>query len=114
MLIYKNGLLTPPPLVKPDTKCCSFSEQELVDCTNDGKNTCNIGGLPSDGVVEIATDMKGIMDTEGQYPYSSGSGTSTGKCSAASKAKTGGVQTGVTGFTPVTTGDEAAMKVNRF
>jgi hypothetical protein len=54
------------------------------------------------------------MDTESQYPYSSGSGTSTGKCSATSKAKTGGVQTGVSGFTPVTTGDEAAMKVNRF
>jgi len=28
----------------------SFSEQELVDCTNSGHCTCNVGGEISDGV----------------------------------------------------------------
>ena len=41
----KHGLLTPPSL-PTGPQCCSFSEQELVDCTNDGKNTCNIGAFP--------------------------------------------------------------------
>ena len=29
--------------------CCSFSEQEVADCTNNGKNTCDIGGEMHDG-----------------------------------------------------------------
>merc|ERR1711957_666549 len=35
----------------PDKKpCCSFSEQELVDCVNDGAQNCNTGGNPSGGM----------------------------------------------------------------
>lgn len=88
------------------TKCCAFSEQELVDCVNGGKDTCNVGGLPSDGVELIATTMKGFMNTEAEYPYTSGSGTSRGKC----HNTTGPVQTGITGFTPVKQGDESALQ----
>merc|ERR1719183_1880751 len=90
----------------PEKKpCCSFSEQELVDCVNDGKDTCNVGGEMHDGIMEIAKQMKGAIDTEDQYPYTSGGGTSNGKC----KAKTGGVVTGISGYTQVTAGDETAL-----
>lgn len=90
----------------PEKKpCCSFSEQELVDCVNDGKDTCNVGGEMHDGIMEIAKQMKGAIDTEDQYPYTSGGGTSKGKCNA----KTGGVATGISGYTQVTQGDETAL-----
>ena len=29
---------------KQKKACCSFSEQEIVDCTLDGKDNCNKGG----------------------------------------------------------------------
>jgi cathepsin L len=87
--------------------CCSFSEQEVVDCTLSGKDTCDKGGDPADGIREIARNMKGIFDTEKEYPYTSGGGSSTGQC----KAKTVGVQTGITGLTTTKSGDEAALKV---
>eukprot|EP00932_Pfiesteria_piscicida_P016181 SRR837773.3119.p2 GENE.SRR837773.3119~~SRR837773.3119.p2 ORF type:complete len:299 (-),score=123.34 SRR837773.3119:196-969(-) len=87
------------------TPCCSFSEQELVDCVNGGKDNCNVGGEMHDGIMEIAKQMKGAIDTEKMYPYTSGGGTSTGVC----KAKSGGVQTGITGYTQVTSGDEGAL-----
>lgn len=88
------------------TPCCSFSEQELVDCANGGKDTCERGGEMSDGVTEIVNQMKGSFDTESQYPYTSGGGTSRGVC----HAKTGGVQTGISGFQRVTSGDENALQ----
>jgi len=86
--------------------CCSFSEQELVDCTANGKDTCNVGGLPADGISEIVDAMGGLMNTEDEYPYTSGGGTSSGKCHNKSAA----VKTGVTGFAKVKSGDEAAAK----
>lgn len=89
------------------TPCCSFSEQEVVDCTLNGADTCNKGGDPADGVKEIAMKMKGEFNTEKEYPYTSGGGTSTGKC----RAKTAGVQTGITGLTTTKSGDENALKV---
>jgi len=87
--------------------CCSFSEQEVVDCTLAGKDNCNTGGNPADGVSEIGTNMKGVFNTEDEYPYTSGDGTSNGKCTA----KTAGVQTGITGFTNTKSGDESALKL---
>lgn len=89
------------------TPCCSFSEQEVVDCTLNGADNCNKGGDPADGVKEIAKNMKGTFDTEKQYPYTSGDGHSSGKC----KAKTAGVQTGITGLLTTKSGDEDALKV---
>jgi len=87
------------------TPCCSFSEQELVDCVNNGKDNCKVGGEMHDGVMEIVKQMKGVFDTESEYPYTSGGGTSTGQCNA----KTGGVPTGISGYTQVTRGDEKAL-----
>merc|ERR1712216_790977 len=51
--------------------------------------------------------MKGTFNTEKEYPYTSGGGTSRGKC----RAKTSGVKTGITGLTKTTSGDESALKV---
>ena len=67
------------------TPCCSFSEQELVDCVNSGKDTCGVGGLPADGVTEIGKTMHGVVSTEAEYPYVSGGGTSSGTCKVLSK-----------------------------
>lgn len=87
--------------------CCSFSEQELVDCVNKGKDNCNTGGEMHDGIVEIVKDQGGMINTEKQYPYSSGGGTSKGVCHADNSAS---VPTGITGYANVTSGDEAALK----
>lgn len=57
--------------------CCSFSEQELVDCTMDGKDTCKVGGDIHDAFMEITTNRSGSIETEAQYPYTASSG-STG------------------------------------
>jgi len=88
--------------------CCSFSEQELVDCVRDGADKCNRGGNPADGVSEIAENRKGFFDTEKEYPYTSGGGQSLGVCHA---KKSGAVQTGITGFKSNPQGDEASLKV---
>ena len=90
-----------------DTPCCSFSEQEVVDCTLNGADTCNKGGEMHDGVLEIVNNQKGKFNTESQYPYTSGGGTSTGQCNA--KPATA-VTTGITGYANVTHGDEKALK----
>merc|ERR1719287_128933 len=50
---YKNAGTVPSQCQRntcgPDkTPCCSFSEQELVDCVNKGKDTCKVGGEMSD------------------------------------------------------------------
>lgn len=90
-----------------NTPCCSFSEQELVDCTLNGADTCDKGGDPADGIKEIAKHMKGVFDTEKEYPYTSGGGTSRGIC----RSKTTGVQTGITGVVTTKSGDEAALKI---
>jgi cathepsin L len=83
------------------TPCCSFSEQELVDCTDDGADTCDRGGDPSAGVMEIVKQMSGKANTEDQYPYTA---QSFGNCNA----KADGVQTGIAGVVNVP--DEQALK----
>jgi len=88
--------------------CCSFSEQEIVDCTRNGHDTCKQGGEPHDGVLEVAKQKKGVINTEKQYPYTSGGGTTKGVC----KSESGGVQTGITGYTQVVPrGNENAVKM---
>jgi cathepsin L len=84
--------------------CCSFSEQELVDCTDGGKDTCDTGGDPSDGIMEIAKQMSGEANTEQQYAYT---GKSLGKCNTVANA----VPTGITGAQSVKENDEQALKV---
>ena len=90
---------------KQQMSCCSLSEQELVDCVKNGIDNCQTGGLPSDGMLEIAKQMQGHANTEQQYPYTSGDGSSTGKC----KNKTSAIDIGLTGFKRVTSGDEKGM-----
>merc|ERR1712086_888561 len=63
-----------------DTACCSFSEQEIVDCTLNGVCNCDKGGEMHDGFLEIIHQKKGVINTEAQYPYSSGGGKALGKC----------------------------------
>jgi hypothetical protein len=63
--------------------CCEFSEQEVVDCTLGGADTCDLGGEMHDGIMEIVSNHGGKMNTEAQYKYTSGnSGVSRGKCLA--------------------------------
>jgi len=89
------------------TPCCSFSEQELVDCVNDGAQTCDTGGNPSEGIDYIAKTSAGKANTEAEYPYTSAGGVSKGVCL---NKEGSGVTTGITGFTSVPEGDEAALK----
>jgi len=93
---YKSGSLN------------AFSEQELVDCVKNGHYTCNIGGEMSDGIAYVAKDMNGYIYTEEAYPYT---GTSCSVLQNCCEAKAGeGVDTGITGFTAVKSGDEDALK----
>jgi len=91
-----------------DNPCCSFSEQEIVDCTLNGKDNCKIGGEMHDGWLQVINQQKGVVNTEAQYPYTSGAGgKSPGKCLA---KLANGVQTGLKGYANVTHGDEDALK----
>ena len=58
-----------------------------------------------DGFLEIIHQKKGVMDTEAQYPYTSGGGKSPGVC----HSKSEGVTTGFTSYANVTHGDEVAL-----
>lgn len=51
-----------------NVSCCSFSEQEVADCTLGGTDTCNKGGEPHDGIVYIAKKQGSVIDTEDEYP----------------------------------------------
>ena len=86
--------------------CCSFSEQAVADCTNNGTDTCDLGGEPHDGVVEIVINRAGAINTEVQYPYTSGGSGKLSPCAP----KPGAVTTGITGYTNITSGDEDALK----
>jgi len=88
--------------------CCSFSEQELVDCTLGGADNCDQGGEMHDGMMEIVTDQNGKINTEAQYPYTSGGGTSAGVCHA---KPAHAVASGITGYANVTVGNETALKL---
>jgi C1A family cysteine protease len=80
----------------------SFSEQQVVDCCNGGANNCNVGGEMYQGVEYVV--KAGGIESESDYPYQ---GTSGGGCKF-DKSKIAGT---VSGFTNVTSGDEAAVKV---
>ena len=85
--------------------CCSFSEQQVADCTLSGADLCTIGGEPHDGVLNVVKNG-GRAATELQYPYTSGK---TGKLSSCKKPSTDWVATGVSGYVNVTSGDEDAL-----
>eukprot|EP00039_Didymoeca_costata_P023392 m.6946 g.6946 ORF g.6946 m.6946 type:complete len:439 (-) comp3615_c0_seq1:18-1334(-) len=88
-----------------NVSCCSFSEQEIVDCTLNGSDTCNKGGEPHDGVLFVSNKQGGVVNTEAQYPYTAGE---SGRLSACTP-KPNGVSTSITGYTNVSHGDEDAM-----
>jgi len=50
----------------------SLSEQELVDCVNDGADTCDMGGEMHDGYLYAIA--AGGMESEASYPYTATSG----------------------------------------
>ena len=65
-------------------RCCSFSEQQLVDCVLNvlnGTDDCAKGGEPYNGFDEVILN-KGKINTERQYPYTSGGGVATRVCRA--------------------------------
>jgi len=104
-----NECKSPKGLCGPyNNPCCSFSEQELVDCTNKGKDDCKVGGEMHDGFLEIVNGQKDLLNSETQYPYSSGSGTATGKCNT--KVTPHGVETNFVGYANVSHGNEEALK----
>jgi len=82
-------------------KLNSFSEQELVDCVNNGTNTCSLGGEMYQGV-ELGIS-KGVM-SEADYAYKGSSG---GGC----KFDASKVVTKFSGYTNITSGDEDALKM---
>ena len=49
------------------SNCCSFSEGEVVECTNKGRDDCDTGGDMEDGMNTII--KLGAINTEEQYPY---------------------------------------------
>lgn len=85
--------------------CCSFSEQEVADCTLDGKDTCNKGGEPHDGILDVV-GRQGHVATEANYPYVSGKTQKLTRCKVPSQT----VATGITGYVNITSGDEGAME----
>ena len=90
---------------KANKTCCAFSEQQVADCTLGGADTCDLGGEPHDGILNIVKSG-GKMATEAQYPYTSGK---SGKLSSCKKVSSGWVDTGVSGYMNVTSGDEDAL-----
>ncbi|ETL88266.1 hypothetical protein F441_13149 [Phytophthora nicotianae CJ01A1] len=81
----------------------SFSEQELVDCTLNGIDTCNHGGEMSEGYEEIINNHKGKIDREEDYEYTA---ESKGVCNAKDDKAIGHF----TSYANVTSGDEAALQ----
>jgi hypothetical protein len=86
-------------------RCCTFSEQEGVDCAKGGADTCATGGEPYDAFSEIVHNHGGKINTEQQYPYSSGAGGSPGTCKADDAAA---VSINITGYFNITS---AAQKL---
>jgi cathepsin L len=81
----------------------SFSEQELVDCTLGGIDTCNHGGEMSEGYEEIIEHHGGKIDRETDYEYTA---ESKGVCSAKDDKAVGHF----TAYANVTSGDEEALQ----
>ena len=88
--------------------CCSFSEQEITDCTNKGKNTCSVGGEMHDGIMEVVQQLGGELAVERAYPYVSGTTKKLTACKPPT-AKDDVVATGLAGYVNVSSGDEAAL-----
>jgi len=80
----------------------SFSEEDLVQCNSVTDSGCN-GGLMDNAFKWV--ESHGIA-AESAYPYTSGTGI-TGICNKAKERKT--VAT-ISGYTDVSSGDEAALK----
>jgi cathepsin L len=92
----------------------SFSEEQFVDCAQaEGNQGCE-GGL-MDQAFQYVMDNKGYLCQENDYPYTAADGTcglqtGTNQCPPSPQgdgAKE--IQTGITGFTDVTSGDENAL-----
>ncbi|KAH7465488.1 hypothetical protein PRIC1_012532 [Phytophthora ramorum] len=81
----------------------SFSEQELVDCTLDGIDSCNHGGEMSEGYEEIIKRHGGKIDREKDYEYTA---ESKGVCNAKDEKAIGHF----TAYANVTSGDEGALQ----
>ncbi|KAK1935635.1 Counting factor associated protein D [Phytophthora citrophthora] len=81
----------------------SFSEQELVDCTLNGIDTCNHGGEMSEGYEEIINNHKGKIDREEDYEYTA---ESKGVCNAKDDKAIGHF----TSYANITSGDEGALQ----
>ncbi|OWY93366.1 Papain-like cysteine protease C1 [Phytophthora megakarya] len=81
----------------------SFSEQELVDCTLGGIDTCNHGGEMSEGYEEIINHHGGKIDREEDYEYTA---ESKGVCNAEDDKAIGHF----TSYANVTSGDETALQ----
>ena len=86
--------------------CCSFSNQEVADCTLSGADTCDLGGEPHDGILEIANDQHGLVNTDEDYPYVSGKSGKLSKCTPKSSSA---ISTGIKGYANITSGDEDAL-----
>lgn len=54
-----------------NASCCSFSEQEIVDCTLGGADTCKKGGEPHDGIIEVV-NRNGTISTESSTEVATG------------------------------------------
>lgn len=86
-----------------NVSCCSFSEQQVADCTRGGKDTCDKGGEPHDGIMNIVN--RGVIATESEYPYVSGKTGKLTQCSVPGNP----VSVDFKGYVNVTQGDEAAL-----
>jgi hypothetical protein len=91
---------------KMNNTCCSFSNQEVADCTLSGADTCDLGGEPHDGILEIANDQHGLVTTDEDYPYVSGKSGKLSKCTPKSSSA---ISTGIKGYANITSGDEDAL-----
>lgn len=92
--------------VPPESSSCK-QVQQIIDCTNGGvRDNCTNGGDMQDAFTEVA-QRGGRIALDSAYPYNSGSGKSPGVCHAARKAA---VQTKISSYKNVTSGDENALK----
>lgn len=95
------------------TQCCSFSEAEVVECTNNGQDTCDVGGDMEDGMQTAI--KRGSINTEKQYPYGYGDccdpqDPSQECCPIMGcEPKAEPVVLGFSGIVNITEGDEAAL-----
>jgi len=93
------------------SNCCSFSEGEVVECTNKGRDDCDTGGDMEDGMNTII--KLGAINTEEQYPYMYGDccDPQSGECCLIDgcQPQKDPVVHGFAGVANVTSGDEDAL-----